>query len=99
MPKTPCLTCGTLTSGSYCPRHTPSRFNPRRGSSTVRDRFRRLTLAKTGGACARCGSTLNVHAHHVIGLAEGGTNDAAVNGQPLCEPCHIDVERVRRSTR
>jgi predicted HNH restriction endonuclease len=36
-----------------------------------------------------------VEAHHVIALAEGGSNDAATNGQALCWHCHRATERGR----
>ncbi len=94
MPPSSCLTCGARTKGSYCARHAP-RVNPARGSGPTRARFRRDTLAKTGGRCELCHSTDRVQAHHVIGLHEGGSNDPTSNGQPLCHTCHHITERNR----
>ncbi len=97
MPSTPCLTCGALTSASYCKRHRPSRVSPGRGSGGAAARFRAATLAKTQGRCALCGSTDRVEAHHIIGLLEGGTNDAHTNGQALCHTHHHQIETHRRA--
>jgi hypothetical protein len=53
MPSTPRLSCGALSTGSYCARHRrvppQSRF---RGKSHEQRTFRKRTLAKTGGRCA-----------------------------------------------
>jgi 5-methylcytosine-specific restriction endonuclease McrA len=48
--------------------------------------FRRLTLLQTGGKCARCGSTVNVQAHHLLPISEGG--DKHGPGVPLCREHH-----------
>ncbi len=55
-------------------------------------------LAKTGGVCARCGSTRNVSAHHITGLRDAGANDPS-NGVPLCSRRHAKVETARRAGR
>jgi 5-methylcytosine-specific restriction endonuclease McrA len=103
VPLRPCLTCGELSRGSYCERHTPPPWrgyrSPGRGSRTDAQRFRTAVLAKTGGRCAICGSTDRVVAHHVIGLAEGGSNDPEANGLALCEAHHDELERRRRALR
>lgn len=94
----PCLTCGALQRrGSYCRRHEPSRVSPGRGSGPTAARFRRETLAKTDGRCQLCGSTDRVQAHHVIGLEEGGPNDAEANGMPLCHRHHRQLEARKLS--
>ena len=81
MAQRPCLTCARLIrSGSYCRRCNP------RGSGGRQDGFRRRTLKLTGGRCARCGSTVDVQAHHPHPVAEGG--GAAMVGEPLCKRCH-----------
>jgi hypothetical protein len=93
----PCLGCGRLISrGSRCrrceskrQRNTPGRRNPKR--------FRREVLAKTGGRCARCGSTRKVSAHHRIGMGNGGDDDPR-NGEPLCSRCHAKEEARRRGS-
>lgn len=99
MPLTPCLTCGALSDRSYCARHRPKRKpHAARGSGPERDRFRRLTLAKTGGRCAipNCSTPFDgVEAHHLLRVTEGGSNDAQVNGMPLCRTHHRAAERSR----
>jgi len=87
----PCLTCGALSPASYCPKHTPSRFNPARGSGGKAATFRRRTLATTGGLCARCGSDDRVQAHHRIPVAQ---DPGQVSGTPLCHRCHRAAERA-----
>lgn len=84
-PARPCLVCGKLGAGSYCARHRPVRFNPARGSGGKAATFRRKTLALTGGACARCGSTDRVQAHHPTPVGE---DPGQVVGVPLCYRCH-----------
>ena len=94
MPSKPCLTCGALSASSYCPKHTPSRFNAARGSGGRAATFRRKTLATTGGTCAWCGSTDRVQAHHVVPVAQAPEQEVGV---PLCRSCHVLAERGGRS--
>jgi 5-methylcytosine-specific restriction endonuclease McrA len=79
----PCLVCGALSPASRC----STRHAIRRGTSWQQAKFRLATLAKTGGACARCGAPA-ADAHHAVPLAEGGSGDPVVNGVPLCPACH-----------
>jgi len=44
----------------------------------------RALIKAAGGKCARCRSTENLTAHHIIPLSDGGTNDKE-NIQILCE--------------
>ena len=37
--------------------------------------------------CSNCGSSDNIHLHHITPLAIGGTNEES-NIVPLCEECH-----------
>jgi hypothetical protein len=53
--------------------------------------FRRRTLAATGGACAICGATEGVQAHHVHALEDGGDPQGA--GVPLCRKHHAAAHR------
>jgi len=95
MPSTSCLKCGALSKGSYCAAHQPSYRHPGRGSSSQATAFRAAVLTRAGGRCELCHSTDRVQAHHVIGLAEGGTNDPTSNGQALCHTHHVAIERRR----
>jgi len=49
------------------------------------------TLAKWGERCVVCGSTDRVEAHHVHGLAQGGSHEG--EGVPLCGGTIGAVER------
>jgi predicted HNH restriction endonuclease len=46
----------------------------------------------------RCGSTTQVEAHHLLALADGGTNHPT-NSIPLCRACHAVVKRTKRHAR
>lgn len=95
MPSRPCLACGALTTGSYCPGHGPPR--PTRATPGRRDpaAFRAAVLLDAGGRCQAVidGVRCNVwrpdqlQAHHVVGLRRGGANDPA-NGVALCRYHH-----------
>lgn len=102
MPSKPCLRCGDLTTdGSYCTRHRPVSLggsSAKRGNGWARQRWAREVRAKTGGACARCGSPRGVQAHHVLPMERGGHPRG--EGIPLCTSCHRWVHRalaVRRN--
>jgi 5-methylcytosine-specific restriction endonuclease McrA len=81
--KRPCLGCRALIQrGSYCRRC----MRERRGTGGTQQAFRRRTLKITDGRCARCGVGVDVEAHHVIPIAEGGDKNGL--GLPLCARCH-----------
>lgn len=40
-----------------------------------------------GSVCCNCGSTQNIHYHHIVPLSLGGTNKLT-NIVPICEECH-----------
>lgn len=58
--------------------------------------WRRLSaLVTTDATCARCGTSENLHAHHKVPRALGGT-DTVANLVALCASCHPRVEAVTR---
>lgn len=65
----------------------------KRGARSKREapdlaKFRKAVLAKTGGACARCGSRKRVHAHHMRRRSKDpGVHDPKF-GAPMCSICH-----------
>jgi hypothetical protein len=65
----------------------------RRGTGGTQQAFRRRTLKITHGPCACCGAGVDVEAHHVIPIADGG--DKHGPGLPLCSTCH---DRWHRAT-
>jgi 5-methylcytosine-specific restriction endonuclease McrA len=91
MPRRPCIVCGTLTLGaSHCPAHTPvkrpspsSRATARPGWNALRAR----ALLRDGHACTQCGHTAGLAVHHVVSVAQGGTNTLD-NTITLCATCH-----------
>ncbi len=81
-----------LSAGSYCPSHEPkrpSRQTPGRGGGGAATRFGRAVLARAGHRCeviiggVRCTATMNLEAHHVVDLVDGGGSDPD-NGRAVC---------------
>lgn len=50
-------------------------------------KFKRIMKDNLGSVCCNCGSTQNIHYHHIVPLSLGGTNKLT-NIVPLCEDCH-----------
>jgi predicted HNH restriction endonuclease len=48
-------------------------------------------IKELGPACVICGSTIDVHAHHLHPIGEGG--DKRGPGVPLCRRCHRLLHR------
>ncbi len=52
--------------------------------------LRKLVYCRDGWQCQRCGvKNTEIHAHHLIPLSLGGSNDIS-NLITLCKNCHID---------
>ena len=73
----PCLTCGTLTPGSYCPDH-----RPRNGSTRQWRKTRARVLERDGWRCQVCGE-LAQEVDHLIPVADGGP-DVLSNLRAVC---------------
>lgn len=95
MPVMPCLRCGRLTRGSYCPEHKP-KPHVLRPSPSSRDRpspaLRRKVKARDGGRCVRCGSTECLEVHHSRRAADGGSHDMT-NLVTMCAERHGAITR------
>ncbi len=52
-----------------------------------RPSFKKALTAYHGKSCVNCGSDIGVEFHHIVPLADGGTNNLR-NIVPLCEKCH-----------
>jgi 5-methylcytosine-specific restriction endonuclease McrA len=77
----PCITCGLLTEGSYCPEHRPGRPRGRHNA-----RLRARVFAAYGRSCADCGrSDVPLEVHHVNG---DPLDNRIQNTIPLCRDCH-----------
>ena len=114
-PKRPCSYpgCGRLTDGQYCDEHRFSidrqynRYlrdpdtNKRYGRAWKKLRARFLLLHPLCEQC-KCEGRLTAaeEVHHLLPLANGGTNDAG-NLMALCKSCHskITIGSSNRSTR
>lgn len=54
-------------------------------------RFRRKTYRRDGFTCQDCGATnVELHAHHITPVSEGGPKYDLDNLVTLCAPCHWD---------
>lgn len=97
MPRRPCIVCGTLATGTYCPRHAPqSGSRAWRGGSTRAWRtLRAQVLQRDGHRCVQCGSPGPLAVHHVVPVAEGGAMSLD-NLTILCEPCHRAAHGAHR---
>ena len=73
--KEPSLKVSSLLSKNYPPDWEEI-------SRQVRDR--------DGYRCGNCGSKTNLHVHHIVPLARGGTNQLS-NLRTLCEDCHKKI--------
>lgn len=97
MPLKPCLRCGRLSSGSYCPAHQPTGWKLRQSPSS-RDRAPLSLIRKVKARdrrCVRCGSTDRLHAHHLQAVAAGGGHDER-NLVTLCDSCHQLAHTARQ---
>lgn len=89
MPRRPCIVCGTLATGTYCPRHAPKPGSRAwaGGSTRAWRALRWQALQRDGHRCVRCGKRGQLAVHHVVPLAEEGVLTLD-NLTVLCEPCH-----------
>ncbi len=85
MPLTPCLACGTPSTGPRCAAHARP-GSTARGYSSTWQRISAATIAAQPW-CARCGATTDLTTDHIVAKARGGLNDPA-NLQVLCRRCN-----------
>ena len=52
--------------------------------------MRAYVIRRDGGRCVRCGSRVNLQAHHVVPTAFGGL-DIPSNLRTHCENCHDQI--------
>ena len=112
-PKRPCSYpgCGMLTDGQYCDEHKQSierqynRYlrdsdtNKRYGRAWKKLRARFLLLHPLCEQCKNEGRfTAAEEVHHVLPLANGGTNDES-NLMALCKSCHSKITIGSTNTR
>jgi hypothetical protein len=89
----PCLVCGRLSNGSYCPLHRPSGWRTRPSPSSL-DRLpphaRARVKQEAGQRCERCGRTRTpgnrLVVHHRQRVADGATH-ARFNLAVICQAC------------
>jgi hypothetical protein len=103
-----CIKCGGYCprGESYCGEHRPVRRSAKlRGGGATISRFRRDVLLLSGSRCEavvngeRCtvDDPAELEAHHLIGVAAGGSNDARLNSVCLCRSHHALIEARRLS--
>lgn len=78
------------------PRNTKWKDGPVKRSGSSQQRFRRLIVKRDGYSCRQCGSTENLHSHHVRSLKEAPEQRWDIeNGILLCAPCHSDLHKTK----
>ena len=60
----------------------------RKTSTREWERIRGKVFARDGRRCRKCKKAGRLEAHHVVQLAQGGTNDMG-NLMTLCRDCHM----------
>lgn len=72
--------------------------NSRALTSTERGRINRQQI-KREPQCRGCGSTKDLHADHIVEIADGGSLFDASNLQTLCGDCHDEKSAFVRAER
>lgn len=57
---------------------------------------KREVLDRDGKACVKCGETKNLHFHHIMHYADGGTHEP-YNLMVLCASCHAEEHEGEKS--
>ncbi len=60
---------------------------------TISPAVRKQVWARDGKACRKCGKSEKLELHHIIPVAENGS-DEAENLVPLCTACHREWEHL-----
>lgn len=102
MPRAPhvCSDCTALVpagAGPRCPEHAREPWAGPRTESAKRTGTRHFNqvvrpavLVRDGGMCGVCEHAAAVEVHHVVSVAEGGTDDMS-NLIAVCGPCHAKL--------
>jgi 5-methylcytosine-specific restriction endonuclease McrA len=77
---TRCLRCGQRTKGSYC-----AACARKRRAIYDRDRNSSAAIVRASPRCAKCGSTTDLTADHIIPISEGGAGGPR---RVLCRTCN-----------
>lgn len=76
----PCLRCGRLSAGSYCPDHA------RGGSTRSWRRVRQRILRRDQHRCQLCGAPAD-DVDHIVKWIDGGSDDPS-NLRAICSRCN-----------
>ena len=57
--------------------------------------LRQQALEQDNYKCGNCGSTRNLHVHHIVPLSKGGSNEPG-NLRTLCRTCHTKLHPLMR---
>jgi hypothetical protein len=83
--------CAELVSKNEpCPTHSRPKSNWGGRDIAAHNRWAKRVKARDGHRCTRCGSRLELHAHH---LRPGNDIDAGIT---LCRTCHRQVDKQAR---
>jgi 5-methylcytosine-specific restriction endonuclease McrA len=77
------------------PRKGPSEQSVRTNARNVASPAKRRYIAQRDGGCRVCGTTRDLHCHHITYRSEGGTNDE----RNLVTVCQKDHDRVHSNKR
>lgn len=78
------------------PRNSKWKDGPVKRSGTSQQRFRKLIIERDGYSCRHCGSTEDLHAHHVQPMKEAPEKRWDIeNGILLCVTCHSDLHKMK----
>lgn len=76
--------------------NTKWKDGPVKRSGTSQQRFRKLVLQRDGKVCRQCGSSDNLHAHHVLPFKDAPALRWDIdNGITLCFQCHSNLHQLK----
>ena len=96
----PCAVCGTKflwpSPSPLCAKCKRAKEKQReRRTNAVGQRKRNALIGKRGNKCQMCGATGTLHAHHILPVSKGGSDDDD-NLLLVCVACHKKIHGVAR---
>lgn len=72
--------------------HRKIRKRKKKNKRSTPEDIRQAVLKRDNYTCQKCGSTNDLHVHHIKYRSEGGSNDIS-NLITLCEECHYEIHK------